>query len=111
MTITVVNIIPAKLAEASQTTQYTANDGKTVIDKMVATNVGSANATISVNLVPSSGVAGNDNLVVDARTIEPGGSYEFPELVGQAIENSGFISTIASTAAAIMIRATGREIT
>jgi len=111
MTIDLKNIIPPKFAENTQTTQYTASLGKTVIDKMVAINTGSVNVAFSVNLVDASGSAADSNLVIDAKTIAPNESYECPEVVGQLLENSAFISTLASAAGALTIRATGREIT
>jgi len=111
MAITVLPLISAKLAEDAQTTQYTAVNCTTVIDKFTATNTSAANETISVNLVPVGGTAGASNLIVDTRTIAPNETYTFPELVGQVLSPSGFISTIASDATAIVIRASGREIT
>ena len=41
----------------------------------------------------------------------PNETYTFPEIVGQVLANGGFISTIASAANALTIRASGREIT
>ena len=111
MAVTVVPIIPAKLAENAQTTQYTAVNCTTIIDKFTGTNTSGANVTISVNIVPNGGTAGGTNLVVDTRTIAPNETYTFPELVGHVVPPSGFISTIAGTASAIVIRASGREIT
>lgn len=111
MTATVRNIIPRKQAEATQTTQYTAVNAKCVIDKFTVTNTGSANATISVNLVPSGGTPSNGNLITKARAIVPGESWSSAELVGQVLENGGFISTVASAASALTISASGREIT
>ena len=67
--------------------------------------------TISVNLVTGGGTAGTTNLIVDTRSIAPDETYTFPELVGQSLESSGFISTIASAATSLTIRASGREIT
>jgi hypothetical protein len=49
-------------------------------------------------------------LIVDSRTIVPDETYTCPELVGQALEPGGFISTIAGTATSLTIRASGREI-
>ena len=103
-------LIPAKTAENVQTTQYTATNVTTIIDKFTATNYSAAAATISVNLVAVSGSAGNDNLIVKTKTLQPAETYTFPELVGQVISSGGFISTIAGTATAINIRASGREI-
>ena len=111
MTVTVRVLIPAKIAENSQTTQYTANGVTTIIDKFTATNYSANAATISVNLVTNADTAGNQNLIVKTKTLQPAETYTFPELVGAALLPGGFISTIAGTATAINIRATGREIT
>lgn len=108
MAVTISNIIPAKTAENAQTTQYTSNGVQTIIDKFTATNYNTAAATISVNLVTAAGAAGNDNLIVKTKTLLPSETYTFPELVGHVLPNGGFISTIAGTASAINIRASGR---
>lgn len=111
MTVTVKVLIPAKQAENSQTTQYTAVNCRAIIDKFTATNTSGGNVTIGVNLVTSGGSAGAANLIVDTRSIAPDETYTFPELVGQALEAGGLISTIASAATSLTIRASGREIT
>lgn len=110
MAVTTKVLIPAKTAENVQTSQYTATNVTTIIDKFTATNYSATAATISVNLVAASGSAGNDNLIVKTKTLQPSETYTFPELVGQVIASGGFISTIAGTASAINIRASGREI-
>jgi len=111
MSVLVKNIIPRKQAEAAQTGQYTAGNCKAIIDKFTATNTSALNAVLSVNLVASAGAAGDGNLVLKAKTIAPGQTYLCPELVGQTLESGGFISTLAGTAAALTISASGREIT
>jgi len=111
MTVTVKVLIPAKTAENSQTTQYTATGVTTIIDKFTATNYSGSAATISVNLVTAAGSAGNDNLIVKTKTLQPAETYTFPEIVGAALAPSGFISTLAGTASAINTRSNGREIT
>jgi hypothetical protein len=111
MTVTVRVLIPAKIAENTQTTQYTANNVTTIIDKFTATNYSATAATISVNLVTVAGSAGDANLIVKTKTLQPTETYTFPELVGAALRAGDFISTIAGTATAINIRANGREIT
>jgi len=111
MTVSVKLLIPAKTAEASQTTQYTAAGVTALIDKFTATNYSASAATISVNLVTAADTAGNQNLIVKTKTLQAGETYTFPELVGAALAPSGFISTIAGTASAINIRANGREVT
>lgn len=108
MSVTLSVIIPAKTAENTQTTQYTSTLVQTIIDKLTATNYSAAAATISVNLVEPAGSAGNDNLIVKTKTLQPSETYTFPEIVGHALSVGGFISTIASAASSINIRATGR---
>jgi len=110
MAVTVKTLIPSKEAEATQTTQYTAVNCRTIIDKITATNTSAGNESLSVNLIAASGTAGNDNLIVDARMMVAGETYTFPELVGQVLDSGSFISTIASAATSLTIRASGREI-
>jgi hypothetical protein len=111
MTVTVKVLIPGKIAENTQTTQYTATNVTTIIDKFTATNYSAAAATISVNLVTGGTTAGNQNLITKTKTLQPSEVYTFPEIVGQVLTPTGFISTIAGTATAINIRASGREVT
>lgn len=111
MTTTVKNIIPSKQAEAAQTAQYTATGCKTIIDKFTVTNTTGGAVALSVNLVASGGAAGASNLVLSAKSIAAGECYTCPEIVGQVLEPSGLISTLAGSAASLTIRASGREIT
>jgi len=111
MTVIVKNIVPAKTVEATQTTQYTAGNVTTIIDKFTATNYSATAASISVNLVTNAGSAGNINLITKTKTLQPSEVYTFPELVGQVLNSGDFISTIAGTASAINMRVSGREVT
>ena len=111
MTVTVKVLVPAKIVEATQTIQYTANGLTAIIDKFTATNYSANAATISVNLVTTSGTAGNLNLITKTKTLQPAEVYTFPELVGQVLNPGDFISTIAGTATAINMRVSGREVT
>ena len=110
MTVTVRVLIPAKQAENAQTTQYTATNVKAIIDKFTVTNTSANNVTFSCNLVTVSGSAAASNLIIDARTVVPDETYTCPELVGQALDVGGFISTLAGAATSLTIRASGREI-
>lgn len=110
MTVTVKNIIPAKFAESSQTTQYTA-PSKAVIDSFTVTNTSAAVANISVNIVPPGGTLGDSNLIIDTQSLQPGQALPLYALCGQVMENGSVISTLASAATALTIRASGREIT
>lgn len=111
MTVTARVLIPAKIAEASQSTQYTATNVTTIIDKFTATNYSTSAVTISVNLVTAGDTAGSQNLIVKTKTLQPSETYTFPEIVGQILNPNGFISTLVSAAFSVNIRASGREIT
>lgn len=111
MTVTVKVLIPAKQAENAQTTQYTATNCKAIIDKFTVTNTTATIANFSVNLVTAAGTAADTNRIISIKGIAPGECYTCPELVGASLDASGFISTLAGTATALTIRASGREIT
>lgn len=113
MTVTARNLVPAKLVEDTQTTQYIvpSNATATIIDKFTATNVSGSPATISVNLVTGSDTPGNNNLITKTKSLAAAEVYTFPELVGQILPTASFISTIASAPNAINMRVSGREVT
>jgi hypothetical protein len=110
MAVSVKVLIPAKIAESSQTTQYSATNVSAIIDKFTATNYSATAATISVNLVTAFDNAGNQNLIIKSKTLLPSETYTFPEIVGQVLAPGGYISTLAGTATAINIRSSGREV-
>jgi hypothetical protein len=110
MPIVAKTLLEPKLAEQVQTTQYTTPVIATIIDKFTATNVNTAARTISVNLVRAGDVPGSNNLIVNAKTLQSGEAYTFPELVGHILNTGDYISTLASVAASITIRVSGREV-
>jgi len=111
MAIIATNIIPAKNMENTQTTQYVSpSSTTTIIDKFTATNFSSGMVNVSVNLTAAGAAAGNSNLIVKTRTLQAGETYTFPEIVGHVLPSGGFVSTLASAAAAVNLRASGREI-
>ena len=110
MAVNVKVLIPAKIAENTQVTQYTAQNVSAIIDKFTATNFSASAATISINLVTQFDSSGNQNLIIKNKTLLPSETYTFPELVGHVLQPGGFISTIAGTASAINIRSSGREV-
>lgn len=112
MTVTAKPLFNAKQAENAETSQYTSPAGtRTIIDKFTGTNTTAAQATITVKLIQSGGAAAASNTIVSAKALQPGEAYTFPEIVGHVLNPGDFISTLAGTANAITIRASGREIT
>ena len=109
MTVTVKVLIPAKTIESSQTTQYSASNVTTIIDKFtVSHNNGSATPTyINVSLVPSGGTADGTNVIM-YKLLQPQETYTCPELVGQVLSAGDFIATVASVTNLLVIRASGR---
>jgi hypothetical protein len=110
-TITAKCLTEAKYAEDSQTTQYTSPAGtRTIIDKATATNDTASPVTLDVNVVESGGGAGASNLVLTT-TVAAGTTDQLSALVGQVLNAGDFVSTIAGTATAVVIRLSGRQIT
>lgn len=113
MTVTAKNLVETKFAEVAETTQYTATNVRAIVDKFTATNVTALAATIVVKIVPVGGTAATVNAITPVATplsIAANSTYLFPEVVGQALNPGDFISTIAGTASALVIRISGREI-
>ena len=112
MAVTAKPLFEALQASAAETTQYTAPTGtRTIIDKFTGTNTTAVAATLTVKLVASGGAASATNTVVSAKTLAAGETYTFPEVVGHVLSAGDFLSTLAGTAAAVTIRASGREVT
>ena len=111
MSVVTKPLITAKYASNSETTEYTAGTGtRTLIDKFTGYNSSGAGVVLSVKLVPSGGSAGASNLIIH-KTIPAGETYTFPEVVGHVLEPGGFISVLSGSASAVVIRASGREVT
>lgn len=110
MAVKVKNIIPSKRLEDTQTNQHIASV-KTMIDKVTVTNTTGAAVTFSCNLVPSGGVVDDANAIIKDKAVAADETYVCPELVGHVLEAGDAISMIASAAASLTIRASGREVT
>ena len=110
MAVNVAALIEAKYVENTQSTQYTALAVKALIDKFDVTNQTSSAVTLSVNIVASGGSASASNRMLNNKTIAAGETYPCPEIVGQTLEVGDFISALAGTASALVVRASGRVI-
>ncbi|QNX13385.1 hypothetical protein IC794_06645 [Acinetobacter seifertii] len=110
MAIKAKELISAKFAENSQTTQFIAQ-ATTAIDKFTVTNTSASVVKFSANLVVASATAGASNLIIKEKQIAAGDTYICPELVGHNLAVGSSISTLVDTSSALVIRASGREIT
>lgn len=109
MTVSIRPFFTAQYAPNAETTMYTANGVRSIIDKFVGFNGTAGAVTLTVHLVPNAGTAGAANAIV-VKSIAAGETYSFPELAGHYLEAGGFISLIAGAAASIVVRAGGREV-
>lgn len=110
--MTTVNkvLIQSKQAENAETTQYISANCTTIVDKFTAMNTSGSTQTLTVSLVANGGAASTEEKVITV-SILAGKTYTFPEIVGHSLDNNDFISTLASAATSINIRASGRQIT
>jgi hypothetical protein len=110
MTTTVAAIIQSKAVETAEMKQYTSENGKTIIDKFDVCNTTTAAIPFTVRIVPAGGVADATNTLLSAKSIAAGETYRCPEIVGHALENGDFVSTLAGTAG-LTLRTSGRKVT
>lgn len=112
MTVTASNIIPSKEVEPTTAAeQYAAINCTTIIDKITVVNVTASAVSFTAYIVPAAGTAGADNIIISAKSIAPGETYQCPELVGQIMAPNSKIFAFASAASSLIIRGSGREIT
>ena len=84
---------------------------RTIIDKVTVTNVTGAAVTVTLRIVANGGTAGTANTILSAKSLAAGEPYTCPEIVGQTLNPGDFVSGLAGTATAVVIRISGREIT
>ncbi len=109
MTVSIRPLFTAQYAPNTESTMYTANGVKTIIDKFSGFNGSGSAVVVTVKLVPQTGSAGASNAIV-SKSIAAGETYNFPEVCGHTLEVGGSISVLAATASAVVIRASGREV-
>lgn len=110
MSVTSNPLAQAGYAPSSETTAYTSTGMRTIIDKYVAYNSDTGAQTLTVKIVNTGGTAGASNVLV-SKTLQPGESYVFPEIVGNVLGPGDFVSEIASVASKIVRRMSGRQVT
>lgn len=111
MSVTAKSLFAPNQAANATTTQYIATGLRCIIDKFTGTNTTAGAVTLTVYLVPAAGAAGVTNTIVSARSLAAGECYTFPEIVGHVLNSGDFLATLASAAASITIRGSGREVT
>lgn len=87
------------------------NGAGSIIDKFSVLNTDVGNQVVTVRLVPPSETPTGDDFVMAEKTITPGQTYLFPELVGQFLSPGAAIWVQASAAGVVNGRASGRNFT
>lgn len=110
MSVQTTPLVTSKYASNTETTEYTSDSGtRTILDKFTAYNGSAAAVLVTVKLVAIGSTAGASN-VITAKSIQPSETYTFPEVVGHVLEPGGFVSVLAASSSAVVIRISGRKV-
>ncbi len=105
MTTTVAVLLEGTFATATGAV-YSSDGCVTAVDKLTATNESEAIATITVQLVSPDGATASYS-----KSLQPGATWPFPEVVGHILAAGGKLAMVCPTASAIRVRASGRQFT
>lgn len=102
MAVTVRELITRQYLKTTPTVSYTNNaavgSGSGVrIDKCVVSNPQTTAYTFSAYVIPSGGSGDNSNLVIKARTVQPGSADGCPELVNMVLGPGSVLALTADT--------------
>ncbi len=84
-------------------------DELTIIDKFTVTNVSSSEASLTVALSNLS--QPEDGIIISNRIVAPNETYTCPEITGHVLKANGRVHAQSSIADALILRASGRELT
>ena len=105
--------LPARLIDGGQLTgaasiYYTSPPNTiTTIAACTLTNTTAGAITATMHLVPFGGAASAANMILSARTIAAGESFNVGSAIGQSMAAGGMIQALAGTAASITLVASG----
>ena len=105
--------LPARLIDGAQLTAIVATyyitppNTITTIAACTLTNTTAGAVTVTLHLVPFSGTASAANMILSARTIAAGESFNVGSAIGQSMAAGGMIQALAGTAASITLVASG----
>ena len=111
MAVSPKKLIASQQLTGSNATYYTATNCYAIIDACTLVNTTAGAITVTLDIVDTSGSAGATERIISARSIAAGESYRCPEMVGHILNPGDTIQGLASSAASITIRCSGREVT
>jgi hypothetical protein len=82
----------------------------TIIDKFTATNITGSAVTLTVKIVPLGQTSGIQHQIL-VSSVPANSTSDFSVLQNQILSHGDAILLLASTASALVIRASGREVT
>lgn len=109
--------LPKRLVSGSQLTTSAATyytvpaNTITTISACTLTNTTAGAVTATVHLVPSGGSATASNMILSARVIAAGESYNVGSAIGQSMAAGGLLQALAGSATSITLVASGYEST
>ena len=110
--ITYQKLIAGSQLTATAATYYTAPaNTKARIDNMTLTNTTANAVTATVHVISAGATETALNMIISARTLAAGETYNCPEAVGKVMLATGTIRAFAGSATSISIQADGIEIT
>ena len=81
----------------------------TTISACSLTNSTATARTVTMHLVPNGGSANAANMILSARTVAPGETYNVASAIGQTIPAGASIQSLSDVAAAVTLIASGYE--
>lgn len=102
-TVTTKTIIPAQLTTANVAYLTAPVNTSAVIKKLTFTNSTGVAQTVTVYLVPASGAPGVTNILISARTVAAGDTYDCFEAQGQTLQAQGSLQIKSDANSAITI--------
>lgn len=110
--IIVQKLVAGAQLAATAGTHYTAPaNTKAVIKNMTLTNTTANAVSATVHVISAGATETALNMIISARVIGPGETYNCPEAVGKVMLATGTIRALAGSATSISIQADGIEIT
>ena len=98
--------ITAAFITGAATALYTspANLKRAIIKAVSFTNIDTVPQTVTVHLVPSAGAASTTNMLISARSLNAGETWQCSELENKVLLAGGMLQCLASTASKINIQ-------
>lgn len=110
--ITVQKLVAGSQLTASAATYYTAPaNTKAVITNMTLTNTSANAVTATVHVISTGATETDSNMIVKARVLASGETYNCPEAVGKVLLATGTIRAFAGSTTSISLQADGYEVT